>query len=102
MSAADNKPSAQVLRALSMLEILAGHLPNGLSNKDMAQALNCPASYITRTADVLIEKGWVERTPEARFRVTPRFSQLTFRVLASFDAASSRMADMKRSYTLPT
>lgn len=98
--AADNKPSAQVLRALAMLEILSGELPAGLSNKDMATALNCPASYITRTADVLIEKGWVERTAEGRFRVTTRFSQLTFRVLAGFERASTRLDDMKRSYTL--
>lgn len=97
---ADKATSAQVLRALSMLEVLSGELPAGMSNKDIAAALACPPSYVTRTAETLIEKGWVERTPEGRFRITTRFSRLTFRVLQSFEKASSQLDDMKRNYTL--
>lgn len=92
--------SAQVLRALAMLELLCGELPAGMSNKDIAAALAVPPSYVTRTAETLIVKGWVERTPEGRFRVTTRFSRLTFRVLGSFERASTQLDDMKRNYTL--
>lgn len=96
----DKATSAQVLRALAMLEVLCGELPNGMSNKDIAAALACPPSYVTRTAETLIEKGWVERTPEGRFRVTTRFSRLAFRVLAAFERSEGQLADMKRNYTL--
>ena len=101
MSTEDSKASAQVLRALEMLEILAGEMPRGLSNKDIAATLRCPPSYITRTADTLIQKGWIEKDDATgRFRITGQFSRLTFRVLAGFERAEQQLADTKRNYTL--
>lgn len=99
-AAADKDVSAQVLRALAMLELLSGELPNGMSNKDIATALDCPAPYVTRTAATLIDKGWVERTPEGRFRITSRFSQLTVRTLRAFEKCAQQLDDMKRNYLL--
>lgn len=96
-----SKPSAQVLRALDMLETLAGHVVDGLTNKDLAAALNCPPSYVTRTADVLIERGFVEKDESTgRFRITTRFSRLTFRVLDSFERAKAELANRQHNYTL--
>lgn len=89
-----------VLRALDLLELLCGALPDGMANKDIAIALNCPPPTVTRTVESLIHKGWVERTPGGQFRLTPRFPRLTFRVLASFESAGTRLDDMKRNYTL--
>jgi DNA-binding IclR family transcriptional regulator len=83
-----------------MLELLCAERPAGMTNTDIAAALGCPPSYVTRTAETLIEKGWVEKTPEGRFRVTTRFSRLTFRVLQSFEKASGQLDDLKRNYTL--
>ena len=101
MSADDSKASAQVLRALEMLEALSGELPRGLSNKDLAAALRCPPSYITRTGDTLIQKGWIEKDEATgRFRITSTFSRLTFRVLAGFERSERALADIKRNYTL--
>ena len=97
---AEKAGSDQVLRALSMLELLCGELPAGMSNKEIATALGVPPPYVTRTAETLIVKGWVERTEEGRFRVTTRFSRLTFRVLQSFEKASTQLDDMRRNYTL--
>ncbi len=101
MSQDDTKTGASVLRALGMLEALAGELPRGLSNKDLAAALHCPPPYVTRTADVLIQKGWVERDEATgRFRITSQFSRLTFRVLGGFERAERGLSDIKRNYTL--
>jgi DNA-binding IclR family transcriptional regulator len=98
---ADAKTSAQVLRALDMLEALAGHVVNGLSNKDLADALQVPPSYVTRTADQLIAKGWVEKDEASgRFRITTRFSRLTFRVNDGFERAKEELAARQRNYTL--
>lgn len=89
-----------VLRTLDMLELLCGALPDGLANKDIAAALNCPPPTVTRTVESLIHKGWAERTPGGLFRLTSRFPRLTFRVLASFESAGTRLDSMKRNYTL--
>ena len=101
MSKETTNPSAQVLRALEMLEALSGELPRGLSNKDLATALRCPPPYITRTAETLVQKGWVEKDEATgRFRITTRFSRLTFRVLADFDRAKQALEAAQRNYTL--
>lgn len=101
MSQDDTKTGAQVLRALAMLETLAGELPRGMSNKDLAAALRCPPPYVTRTADTLIQKGWVEKDEATgRFRITSQFSRLTFRVLGGFERAERSLSDIKRNYTL--
>lgn len=93
--------STQVMRALDMLDALAGELPRGLTNKDLAERLRCPPSYVTRTAETLIEKGWVEKDEASgRFRVTSRFSRLAVRVMASFDRAEAELAQVRRNYTL--
>lgn len=88
------------LRALDMLELLTGSLPNGMSNKAIAAALQVDASMVTRTVATLIAKGWAERTPNDLFRITPQFSRLTFKVLHGFEANSTQVDNMKRNYTL--
>ena len=86
---------------MGMLECLAGRVLDGMSNKDLAEALNCPPPYVSRTAEQLIRKGWVERDEATgRFRITTRFSRLTFRVLADFDRAKQALEAAQRNYTL--
>lgn len=95
------KPSAQILRALTMLEILSSEPLRGLSNKDLASTLNCPPPYVTRTADVLIEKGWVRKDDATgRFHITTHFSRIALRVLDAFGRAESDLATLKRNFTL--
>ncbi len=97
----DSKHGAQVVRALDMLECLAGRVVDGMSNKDLAAAMRCPPPYVTRTAAVLMGKGWVEKDPATdRFRITTRFSRLTFRVMADFDRAKADLESVQRNYTL--
>ncbi|GKS85559.1 MarR family transcriptional regulator [Acidovorax sp. SUPP1855] len=101
MSQDDTKTGAQVLRALEMLECLAGRVVDGMSNKDLAAAMRCPPSYVTRTAAVLIGKGWVEKDESTeRFHITTRFSRLTFRVMADFERAKNDLEQVQRNYTL--
>ena len=97
----DTKTGTQVLRALDMLECLAGRVVDGMSNKDLAAAMRCPPPYVTRTAAVLIGKGWVEKDPATdRFRITTRFGRMTFRVTADFDRAKNELDQLQRNYTL--
>lgn len=97
----DNKSGGQVIRAMEMLECLAGRVMLGMSNKDLAAAMRCPPPAVTRTAAVLISKGWVEKDPVTeRFRITPRFSRLALKTLADFDRARSELDQLQRNYTL--
>ena len=97
----EDKSSGQVDRALDMLECLAGRVVHGMSNKDLTAAMRCQPSAVTRTAAQLIAKGWVEKdTTTDRFRITPRFSRLSFRALADFDRAKSELDQLQRNYTL--
>jgi DNA-binding IclR family transcriptional regulator len=96
----DKDVSENVLRTLAMLELLAGELPQGMRNKDIAAALNCAPSYVTRAFDILESKGWADKTPEGHMRVTARFSQIAFRVLRGFEKASNQLEDMRRNYSL--
>ncbi len=97
----DTKTGAATLRAFAMLEMLSGHVVQGLTNKDLASALRCPPSAVTRTADLLIAKGWAEKDETTgRFRVTPTFTRLTFRVLDAFEREERQLNDRKRNYTL--
>jgi DNA-binding IclR family transcriptional regulator len=95
------KSSAQILRALAMLEFLASEPLRGLSNKDLVSALNCAPPYVTRAADVLIEKGWVRKDDATgRFHITPHFSRIALRVLDAFGQAESDLTMLKRNFTL--
>lgn len=101
MSTRDAKNGAQVLRTLALLEVLCGSVITGLTNKDLAAALNVPPPYVTRTCALLIQKGWVEKDEASgRFRVTPRFSRLVFRVLDDFERAKQQLGDLQHNYTL--
>lgn len=89
------------MRALAMLEILSSEPLRGLSNKDLANAMCCPPPYVTRTADVLIEKGWVRKDDSTgRFHITTHFSRAAVRVLDAFARAENELATLKRNFTL--
>lgn len=96
-----DKTYASIKTAAAILDALAGALPDGLTNGDIAQAAGCAPSQVTRLTAALAACGWVEKLPTGRFRITARFGRLTFRVMASFDRAARQLEDLKRNYTLP-
>jgi len=100
MSAAE-KASAQVLRALEMVEALAADPLRGLTNKDLAAALRCPPSYVTRTADSLIAKGWaVKDENTGRFRIARQAARVGIKVMSALDQAERQLAETRRNFTL--
>ena len=76
----------QTARVLDLLEALCGYAACGASNGELARAVRCTPSHITRDMAQLIEKGWVRKSEETgRFYPTPAFMRLTFRVMADLD-----------------
>lgn len=96
-----DKAYASIKTAAAILDALAGALPEGLTNGDIAQAAACTPSQVTRLTAALGDAGWVEKLPTGRFRITARFGRMTFRVMASFETAERQLGDIKRNYTLP-
>jgi len=95
-----DKAYASDKTAAAILDALAGALPEGLTNGDIAQAAACTPSQVTRLTAALADAGWVEKLPTGRFRITTRFGRMTFRVMAGFDRAARQLDDLKRNYTL--
>ncbi|WP_347484552.1 helix-turn-helix domain-containing protein [Vandammella animalimorsus] len=93
---------AYLRAACAILEALSGALPEGLSNADLARITQCSRPQVTRLCAALAQYGWVEKLPSERFRITARFARLALRVMASFEQAQARLADLQRNYTLPT
>ncbi|MBB1601560.1 helix-turn-helix domain-containing protein [Variovorax sp. UMC13] len=101
MSADDTKGSAQVMRALRMVTLLAAEPLRGLSNKDLATALSCPASYVTRTAESLIELGWaVKDETTGRFRIAREAARIGIRTMAALDQHERQLSEVRRNFTI--
>ena len=100
MSTTD-KTSAQVVRALEMVEALAAEPLRGMTNKDLAAALRCPPSYVTRTADSLIAKGWaVKDDATGRFRIGRQAARVGIKVMSALEKAEHQLAETRRNFTL--
>jgi len=94
----DKAPGAAVLRACAMVELLAGHLPDGLPNKDIAAALGCPPSTVTRSADVLVKQGWLRKLPTGHYCASVQFARLVTRVLNGFVEADRRLQQTQANH----
>jgi DNA-binding IclR family transcriptional regulator len=64
--AVENKESA-TKRTLKIIKILKGKSMTGLSNNDIAKAINDSPVNVTRACQVLIDEGLVEKTLTGRF-----------------------------------
>lgn len=86
---------------LDVLEALCGFAATGATNTDLAQAVKTSAPQITRAMAKLIDKGWARKSTEnSRFYPRPEMAQATYlRVMADFQRAENRMADLKRALT---
>lgn len=71
-----NGANAATRRSLRMLKILAGRVLDGLSNKELADALNAPPPTVCRDLAVLAEEGWVQRLETGRWTLSATLLQI--------------------------
>lgn len=97
-SKADPKGAGLVL---DVLQALCAFAATGATNKELAAIVKTSAPQITRAMAVLIERGWARKNPEnGRFYPRPEMAQATYlQVLADFQRAESRAADLKQAMT---
>lgn len=85
---------------LDVLEALCGFAATGATNTDLANAVKTSPPQITRSMSKLIEKGWARKNAEnGRFYPAPAFGRLSFAVLADFQRAETKLADLKQAMT---
>lgn len=73
---AANTANAATRRSLRMLKILAGRVLDGLSNKELADALGAPPPTICRDLAVLADEGWVQRLETGRWTLSATLLQI--------------------------
>lgn len=92
--------SATTLRILGLIQ---RNFALGLTNSDIATALDIERSAVTRHVQVLEAEGFAERIPETgRIRASVRQAQAANAMLQSLEAAVSRLTETRgRMTTLP-
>lgn len=71
-----NKDGGKNQRILEVLKALKGHTITGLSNKDLAGALGCSASNISRDMTDLIDAGLAVKLDNGRFAHSVQMLQI--------------------------
>jgi DNA-binding IclR family transcriptional regulator len=72
------------IRALEILELLADH-EQGLSVKEMSEALAFPQSSTFNLVQTLFEDGYLVQSLNKRYKLGPKLIRIGTRALASFD-----------------
>ena len=83
-------------RALRVIKVLQNNSFVGLSNKEIAQALNESPANISRTLDVLKNEGFVIKLESGKFAFSFLFAQIAMRHAANIDKASAQINEMKQ------
>ena len=83
-------------RVLDVLKVLRGHSLDGLSNKDIASALGCPASAVTRATTDLIEAGLVVKLDNGRFAHSIQMLQIAVAHSREIEKASARFSELNQ------
>jgi DNA-binding IclR family transcriptional regulator len=87
-------------RILQMLRTLAGNEFHGLQPSEIAQALKCGASTVTRDLHNLREAGFAEQIPETgRWRLGPSLVQISIAFSTSLDRAHARLKEVTNRFT---
>jgi len=74
-----SKASIKGSRILKVLKALKAHPLVGISNKDIADALNISPVYVSRDLDDLIAEGLVQRLDNGRFGYSVQMLQIAER-----------------------
>ena len=83
-------------RALRVIKVLQNNSFAGLSNKELATALDESPANISRTLDVLKNEGFVIKLESGKFAFSSLFAQIAMRHAANMDKASAQINELKQ------
>ena len=85
--------SNQIIRTLSAIELLSEHIAHGISQAELAKALNVQSTEAGRLLANLVQAEWVEKTPHNNrlYRLTPKVGGLAHKVEHSLRVAREQL-----------
>lgn len=87
-------------RVLKAIQALAGHEMEGLAPGQLAKAVECSPSQVTRTLANLKHFGWAEQiATTGRWRLGPEIVQISARHSVALSRARSRLAEVENRYS---
>ena len=93
---AENKPATATIRALRVLKALKGHSLTGLSNGEIAAAINDTAPNVTRALAVLVEEGLAIKLDNGRYAHSIQMLQIAQAHHNHINQITTRAAEMNQ------
>lgn len=85
-------------RQLALIEFLVEKELTGATNKEVAIGMKVSAVVACRDVAVLANRGWVERKPDGRWRLSPKFARFTSRMARAFDDLRLKLKEDEDRY----
>lgn len=83
-------------RALRIIDLLKGRSTSGLSNKQLADALNESPVNISRTLAILVQEGFATKLENGFYALSVKVTQIGIAHLTELDNAQSRLNQLKQ------
>lgn len=91
-----DKNNAAVRRCFRIVEIMAGRVLDGLSNKELADALHSPPPTVSRDLKTLQDIGWVQRLENGRWSLTTQPLKVAQACSNHFTSTITRIAELNQ------
>ncbi|MDR0387259.1 MAG: hypothetical protein LBH57_04410 [Treponema sp.] len=85
-------------RIMAIVEKLVKNQILGMANKTLASELGTTEANICRDLKLLESRQWVEKAPDGRWRLTPKFGGFSGQIIKSFQVAKLRLTEDEARY----
>ncbi|ECP1315043.1 IclR family transcriptional regulator [Salmonella enterica] len=92
----ENSSSTTAKRAIRVMKVLKGHSLNGLSNKEIAKALNDSPTNITRALNELVSEGMAQRLESGRYAPGMQLLYIAQAFSNEMAAGQARIAELNQ------
>ncbi|MDR1946625.1 MAG: IclR family transcriptional regulator [Desulfovibrio sp.] len=84
-------------RALKIIEMLACRFMDGMSNKELAEAVSTSEANICRDLTLLYELGWIRKLDTGRWTSSVKLLAIARAYTLQFEKIQNRMAETERN-----
>ncbi|MEG2663539.1 MAG: helix-turn-helix domain-containing protein [Hafnia sp.] len=88
--------SSSIKRAMRVMKALKGHSLSGISNGELAKALNESPANITRTLNTLVDEGMAQKLDSGRYAPGMQLLQIAQSFSNEMANTQTRIAEMSQ------
>ncbi|MDR1286776.1 MAG: replication/maintenance protein RepL [Treponema sp.] len=85
-------------RVLVIVEELVECQILGMTNKSLASETRTSEANVCRDLKILESRGWIEKAPDGRWRLTPKFGGFSGQIIKGFQVAKLRLTEDEARY----